>query len=57
MLARLYGIAPLRWLARAYVEVMRGTPLLIQLFLIYYGLPQIGIRFNAVRWRRFWAWA
>ena len=35
-------IAPLRWLARAYVEVMRGTPLLIQLFLIYYGLPQIG---------------
>ena len=33
--------------ARAYVEVMRGTPLLIQLFLIYYGLPQIGIRLNA----------
>ena len=26
---------------------MRGTPLLIQLFLIYYGLPQIGIRLNA----------
>jgi polar amino acid transport system substrate-binding protein len=47
VLARLYGIAPLRWLARAYVEVMRGTPLLIQLYLIYYGLPQIGIRFSA----------
>ena len=31
----------------AYVEVMRGTPLLIQLFLIYYGLPQVGIRLNA----------
>jgi len=36
-----YAIAPLRWLARAYVEVMRGTPLLIQLFMIYYGLPEI----------------
>jgi polar amino acid transport system substrate-binding protein len=47
VLARLYGIAPLRWFAKAYVEVIRGTPLLIQLFLIYYGLPQIGIRLNA----------
>jgi polar amino acid transport system substrate-binding protein len=47
VLARLYGIAPVRWLAKAYVEVIRGTPLLIQLFLIYYGLPQIGIRLNA----------
>jgi len=46
VLMRLYAIAPLRWLARAYVEVIRGTPLLIQLFLIYYGLPQIGIRLN-----------
>jgi polar amino acid transport system substrate-binding protein len=46
-LARLYGIAPVRWLARAYVEVIRGTPLLIQLFLIYYGLPQIGIKLNS----------
>jgi polar amino acid transport system substrate-binding protein len=44
---RLYAIAPLRWLAQAYVEIIRGTPLLIQLFLIYYGLPQIGIRLNA----------
>ncbi|HSY17946.1 MAG TPA: ABC transporter substrate-binding protein/permease [Candidatus Acidoferrales bacterium] len=47
VLARLYGIWPLRWLAKAYVEVIRGTPLLIQLFLIYYGLPQIGIKLNA----------
>ncbi len=45
--ARLYGPAPLRWLARAYVEVIRGTPLLIQLFLIYYGLPQVGVKLNA----------
>ena len=47
VLARLYGPAPLRWLAQAYVEIVRGTPLLIQLFLIYYGLPQIGLRLNA----------
>ena len=47
VLARLYGVAPLRWASRAYVEVVRGTPLLIQLFLIYYGLPQIGIKLNA----------
>jgi polar amino acid transport system substrate-binding protein len=44
VLARLYGIAPVRWLAKAYVEIIRGTPLLIQLFMIYYGLPEIGIR-------------
>jgi polar amino acid transport system substrate-binding protein len=46
VLVRLYAIAPLRWLAQAYVEVIRGTPLLIQLFLIYYGLPEVGIRLN-----------
>ena len=46
VLMRLYGIWPLRWFARAYVEVIRGTPLLIQLFLIYYGLPELGIKFN-----------
>jgi len=47
VLVRLYAIAPLQWLAKAYVEIIRGTPLLIQLFLIYYGLPEIGIRLNA----------
>jgi polar amino acid transport system substrate-binding protein len=47
VLGRLYAPAPLPWLAKAYVEVIRGTPLLIQLFLIYYGLPEIGIRLNA----------
>jgi polar amino acid transport system substrate-binding protein len=47
VLLRLYGTGLVSWLAQAYVEVMRGTPLLIQLFLIYYGLPEIGIRLNA----------
>lgn len=35
------GVAPLRWVALAHVEVFRGTPLLVQIFLIYYGLGQI----------------
>ncbi|MGH7968988.1 MAG: amino acid ABC transporter permease, partial [Limisphaerales bacterium] len=47
VLVRLYGAGPLRWIAKGYVEVVRGTPLLIQLFLIYYGLPELGIRLNA----------
>ena len=45
-LLALYGPRPLPWLARAYVEVFRGTPLLIQLYLIFYGLPSIGIRLS-----------
>jgi polar amino acid transport system substrate-binding protein len=43
----MYGVAPLRWFASSYIEVVRGTPLLIQLYLIYYGLPNIGIRLSA----------
>jgi polar amino acid transport system substrate-binding protein len=42
-LARGYGPAPLRWLAVGYVELFRGTPLLIQLTMIYFGLPELGI--------------
>ena len=42
-LARLFGARPLRLLAVAYVSVVRGTPLLVQLLLIYFGLPQFGI--------------
>jgi cystine transport system permease protein len=37
-----------RRIALVYVSFMRGTPLLVQLFLIYYGLPQFGIRLNPV---------
>jgi His/Glu/Gln/Arg/opine family amino acid ABC transporter permease subunit len=38
---------PLQWLVKAYVEVIRGTPLLLQLIYIYYVLPEIGIRLDA----------
>ena len=43
-LLRLYGYAPLGWLARLYISFFRGTPLLVQLFMIYYGLPQLGLQ-------------
>lgn len=42
-LTRLFAPAPLSFLATAYIEIIRGTPLLIQLFFIFYGLPNIGI--------------
>jgi len=43
-LTYLYGPRPAAWMSRAYIEVVRGTPLLIQLYLIFYGLPNVGIR-------------
>ncbi|WP_295999428.1 amino acid ABC transporter permease [Rugamonas sp.] len=38
----------LRWPATLYVSLMRGTPLLVQMFVIYYGLPTIGVEFAPV---------
>jgi His/Glu/Gln/Arg/opine family amino acid ABC transporter permease subunit len=46
-LAGMSRLAPLRWLVKAYIEVIRGTPLLLQLIYVYYVLPEIGIRLNA----------
>ena len=42
-LARLFGPPPLVALVRFYVWLIRGTPLLVQLFVIFYGLPSVGI--------------
>lgn len=47
-LSRLYGQAPLRFLSTSYIEVYRGTPLLIQLYILYYGLPNIGITLSPI---------
>lgn len=44
---RLFGPRPLVWIVRFYVWVIRGTPLLVQLFLIFYGLPSLGITLDA----------
>lgn len=49
-LASLSRSRPLRWLIAAYVDFIRGTPLLIQIFLVFFALPMIGIRFD-----EFWA--
>lgn len=46
VVAALMGIGKRRWLqhiARAYVSIMRGTPLLVQIFVVYYGLPSVGL--------------
>jgi polar amino acid transport system substrate-binding protein len=40
--ARLYGSAPLRWLATVYVEFFRGIPVLLLLYFLYYSLPEVG---------------
>ena len=42
-LGRVYGNRWVAWLSIGYIELFRGTPLLVQLFLIYYGLPGLGI--------------
>ncbi len=42
-IGRRHGPAPLRWLLLGYVELIRGTPFLIQIYLLYYGGPSIGI--------------
>jgi polar amino acid transport system permease protein len=36
-----------RWLISAYVELIRNTPFLVQIFIIYFSLPALGIRFDA----------
>ena len=45
--ARAAGPRPLRWLVIGYVEAIRNTPFLVQLFIIYFSLPAIGLRFEA----------
>ena len=42
-LALLYGPLPLRMVVRGYVDFVRGTPLLVLIFLIFYGIPAVGI--------------
>ena len=49
-LGRLYGPRWLSWILVAYIEFLRGTPLLLQLFFLFFVLPGIGIKIPA-----FWA--
>jgi len=41
------GPRAVRWLGRGYVEVIRNTPLLVQLFIVYFGLPSAGLKLTA----------
>lgn len=47
-IGRLSRLVPIRLIASGYVSIIRGTPLLVQLFLWYFGLPEIGIRLSAM---------
>jgi polar amino acid transport system permease protein len=45
--ARTAAPRPVRWLIAGYVEIIRNTPFLVQIFLIYFSLPGLGIRLDA----------
>lgn len=46
-LARISGSRLLSGLARGYISLVRGTPLLVQLFIVFYGLPSVGVTIPA----------
>ncbi|HEX3382709.1 MAG TPA: amino acid ABC transporter permease [Paraburkholderia sp.] len=50
LLTALASISPLalaRWIARGYVEIIRNTPVLLQIFIVFFGLPSAGISLDA----------
>jgi len=46
-LGRLYGTKPVQAFCSGYIQFFRGTPLLVQLFIVYYGLPRYGIKLSS----------
>ena len=44
--AKSYGPRPLRWLASSYIELIRNTPFLIQLYFVFFALPHLGVRLS-----------
>jgi L-cystine transport system permease protein len=46
-LIRIFGRGPLVAIVKFYVWIIRGTPLLVQLFIIFYGLPSLGVTLDA----------
>ena len=42
--ARAYGAKPLKWIAATYVELVRNTPFIVQLFFVFFGLPAAGVK-------------
>ena len=47
---RMSRIPPLKWIAVAYIEFVRGTPLMVQLMFIFYGLPMVGVKIPDIAW-------
>jgi polar amino acid transport system permease protein len=45
--AKTSGPAALRWVVNAYIELIRNTPFLVQLFFFFFGLPALGLRWSA----------
>jgi polar amino acid transport system permease protein len=45
--AKTSGPAALRWIVNAYIELIRNTPFLVQLFFFFFGLPALGLRWSA----------
>lgn len=45
---RVYAPWGIKWIAFVYTELFRGTPLLVQLFIVYYALPQLNIKFSPI---------
>ncbi|MGQ9371569.1 amino acid ABC transporter permease [Azospirillum sp. ST 5-10] len=45
-LGKTWGPRPVRWLVQAYIEVIRNTPFLVQIFLVFFGLPSLGLRLS-----------
>ena len=56
--ARAHRVPVVRQLAAVYVEVIRNTPILVQIFMLYFALPEIGIRLDAftVAWLSVMVW-
>jgi polar amino acid transport system permease protein len=46
-IAKVYGSAPVRWIVSSYVEFIRNTPFLVQLYFVYFALPQFGLRMDS----------
>lgn len=44
--AKAYGPRPIRWLATSYIELIRNTPFLIQLYFVFFALPHLGVRLS-----------
>lgn len=47
-LLRMSSFAPFRWLASWHISLMRGIPLMVLLFFIYFGLPFMGVELDAI---------